>query len=136
MEMKRTWVSLIMAMTLLFLTACNSNNDTTTIKDGTYILEQKETETETVILPNVTISNNDISFTYDYLSSYLPYGTYTIEGDMLTMITNDRKYKYVFYVDGDKLIFQKNESSRVNLTDDRIGVKIADKAEFKLKENK
>lgn len=132
--MKRTRVSLIMVWIFLFLTACNSNNDTATIKDGTYVLEQ--IDTETVILPSITISDDDISLTYDYLSSYLPFGTYKIEDNILTMITNDRKYKYVFQVGGDKLIFQKNGSAKVNLTDDRIGIKIADKAEFKLKENR
>ncbi len=51
------------------------------------------------------------------------------------MITHDGRYKYVFQVDGDKLLFKGNESSAVNLTDDRFGINITDKAEFKLKEN-
>lgn len=130
--MKKIGVSLSMVLILLFLTACNSNNVVITVKDGTYVLEQ--TETKAVALPKITISNDDISFTYDDLSSYLPYGTYTIEGDILTMTTTDGKYKYLFQVKGDKLSFQKDGSSEVNLTDNRFGIKITDNAEFKLKQ--
>lgn len=130
--MKRTWVILIIIIVLL-LTACNSNNEKTTVKVGTYVLEQ--TETDGALLPNVNVSDNDITFTYDCLSSYLPHGTYTIEDDILTMITDDNQYKYVFQVDGDKLIFQKNKSSKVNLTDARFGISLTDNAIFKLKEN-
>jgi len=129
--MKRTWAILII-MIALFLTACNSNNEKITVKVGTYVLEQ--TETESTFLPYVNISDNDITFTYDFLSSYLPHGTYTIEDDILTMITDDNQYKYVFQVDGDKLIFQKNKSSDVNLTDARFGISLTDNAIFKLKE--
>ncbi|OEF96357.1 hypothetical protein [Desulfuribacillus alkaliarsenatis] len=129
----RASVSLIMVLFLLFLTACNSNSAITTIKDGNYILEK--TDSEAAISPQVTISGNDISFSYDPLNSYLPVGVYTIEEKMLTMMTHDGLYKYVFNIDGDKLVFQKNISSEVNLTDYRLGISIADKAEFKLKEN-
>jgi hypothetical protein len=56
-----------------------------------------------------------------------------IWGDKLTMITDDGKLKYVFLIDRDKLIFQKDESSEVNLIDDRFGVKITDNEKFELK---
>lgn len=131
--MKKGLIGLIIVMALLFLTSCNSNNDRTTIKDGTYVMVQ--TGTEGILSPRVTISNEKISFSYDSLSSYLPIGVYTIEKDVLTMITNDGRYKYVFQIDGDKLIFQKNKSSKVNLIDESIGIKIVDNAEFKRIEN-
>ncbi len=63
-------------------------------------------------------------------------GTYTIEDDILTMRTDDKQYTYVFQIDGDKLIFQKNNSSEVNLIDTRFGISLTDNAIFKLKENK
>lgn len=132
-RMKRTWVILIILLVLL-LTACNSNNEKTTVKVGTYVLEQ--TETIGALLPYVNITDNDISFTYDCISSYCPHGTYTIEDDILTMITDENQYKYVFQVDEDKLIFQKNKSSEVNLTDGRLVINLTDNAIFKLKENK
>lgn len=129
--MKKIWVSLIMVLILLVFTACNFNNVTSTVKDGTYVLEQ--TATNAVIIPSVTVSNEEISLRYDPLSSYLPIGSYKIEGNILTMTTNDGKYKYVFLIDRDKLIFQKDESAEVNLIDDRLGIKITDNAIFKLK---
>ena len=131
--MKRIWVILIL-MIALFLTACNSKNEKITVKDGTYVLEQ--TDTGNTLLPYVNISDNNITFTYDCLSSYLPHGTYTIEDDILTMRTDDKQYTYVFQIDGDKLIFQKNNSSEVNLIDTRFGISLTDNAIFKLKENK
>ncbi|SET64457.1 hypothetical protein SAMN05660297_03026 [Natronincola peptidivorans] len=133
--MKRTLVSLIMVLVLLFLTSCNTTNDIITLKDGTYILEQTGPEAAMApISPWITISDVNISFVYDSLSSYLPVGAYTIEENVLTMMTNDGLYKYVFQIDGDKLIFLKEESSEVKLTDDRLGIKITDNAEFKLQE--
>jgi hypothetical protein len=51
------------------------------------------------------------------------------------MTTKDGKYKYVFQIEGNKLIFQKNESSQVNLIDERFGIKITNNAEFKLIKN-
>ncbi|WP_036937409.1 hypothetical protein [Pseudobacteroides cellulosolvens] len=122
-----------MFLVLSLLTGCSFNNDTINLKYGTYVLEH--TGTNTGVVPSVTISDENISFSFDALSSYLSIGTYTIKNDILTMITHDGRYKYVFQVDGDKLLFKENESSAVNLTDDRFGINITDKAEFKLKEN-
>jgi len=129
--MKKRLVYLIMYLCLFFVTSCNSNNEIITVKDGTYFLEQIDQE-EVMVRPSVNISGNNISFSYDMLSSYLSVGTYTIEKDVLTMITDDEKYKYVFQIDGNKLIFLKNESSEVDLIDERFGVNIPNNAEFKL----
>lgn len=126
--MKKTLISLSIVLLVFCLSGCNSNNDKATIKNGTYILEQIGTEYNN--LACVTISDDDLSFSYDLLSSYLPYGNYTIKNDILTMTTADDKYKYVFKIDGDSLFFQKNESSSVNLTDNKFGVKIENNAEF------
>jgi len=38
MRIKRVCISLTIALALL-MTACSSNNDTTTVKDGTYVLK-------------------------------------------------------------------------------------------------
>ena len=130
--MKRKGFSLLMVLILLFLTACNSSNVLISVKDGTYVLEQ--TVATGAVLPKINISNGHITFTYDLLSSYMPVGTYTIDGNILTMTTTDKKYKYLFQVKGDKLIFHKDKSSKSNLTDDRLGFKITDKDEFKLKQ--
>ncbi len=142
---------MIIILILLLLTSCNTGKDTTTLKDGTHVMDHTGKDTTTLkdgtyvmehvgegaegLFPSVTINGGDISFTYDFLSSYLSFGNYTIENNVLTMKTSDGKYKYVFKVEGDKLIFQESESSPVRLTDSRIGTKITDNAEFKLKPN-
>jgi hypothetical protein len=131
--MKKACISFIMILTSLLLSGCNSDNDTDTVKNGTYVMKYKETET--VLLPQVTISGDEIIFLYDFLSSHLSRGTYSIEEDILTMTTDDNKYIYVFQIDGDSLIFQENESSPVKLIDGRLGIKVADKAIFHLKDD-
>lgn len=131
--MNKRSVSIIIVFALIFLIFCNYKNETTSLKDGTYVLEQSIKES--VASPSITISGDEIIFSYDLLSSYLPAGEYKIEEDLLTMTTKDGKYKYVFQIEGNKLIFQKNESSQVNLIDERFGIKITNNAEFKLIEN-
>ncbi len=130
--MKLTSISFIMFM-IFVLSGCNSNNDSDTVKNGTYVMEQEETEE--VFLPCVKVSDDEIVFSYDLLSSYLSIGTYLIDDGKLTMTTDDNKYNYVFQIDGDDLVFQKNESSSVNLIDGRFGVKVADNAKFHLKDD-
>ena len=91
-DLKKNMFRMIIILILLLLTSCNTSKDTTTLKDGTYVLEH--TGEEAVLFPSVTITGNDISFTYDVLSSYKPYGSYTIDNNVLTMKTSDGKYKY------------------------------------------
>lgn len=129
--MKKICVSLITVLILIFIIACIFNSGTSTVKNGTYVLEK--TGTNAVVVPRVVVSKEQIAFIYDSLSSYLPIGTYKIAGNKLTMTTDDGKLKYIFLIDRDKLIFQKGESSEVNLIDDRFGVKITDNAKFELK---
>ena len=128
--MKRVLWALIMLSGIQLFAACDSNRAASTVRDGTYILEQ--TGTNEISLPCVTVSDEDISFTYDVLSSYLPIGNYSVKDNILIMTTNDEKYRYVFLIDENKLVFQKSESSQVNLSDDRI--KINDNAIFMLKD--
>jgi len=53
-------------------------------------------------------------------------GTYLIKDDILTMTSDDNKYIYVFQIDRENLIYQKNESS----PDKYFGIRITDKAKF------
>jgi hypothetical protein len=131
-QMKKIGISFIMALIFLLLTGCNSNHDTQTVKNGTYIMAQGSTET--IFIPNVTISDDKISFSFDPLSSYLPRGSYSIEDDILTMTTDDNMYSYVFQIDGDNLIFKKDESSLVRLIDSRLGVSVTDQSKFHLED--
>lgn len=131
--MKKISVNLIIIIILIFSTSCISKNDEIDLKEGTYIFQQ--TGTEEVFLPRVTISGDNITFTYDLLSSYLPAGGYTITENSLTMSTSDGLYKYVFLIEGDMLIFQKNESSKIRLTNSSLGINLNDNSKFKLINN-
>jgi hypothetical protein len=86
--------------------------------------------TESVLLPHVTISDDQMIFVYDLLSSYLTIGSYSIDDDMLTMTTDDNRYTYVFQIDGDDLIFQEKESSPVYVIDSKFGVRVLDHSKF------
>ena len=124
--MKRMRGSLTILLIIVLLTACNT--DTVDVKDGTYIMQTLNENGS--FLPRVTINDDEIIFSYDFLSSYVSIGTYTAEGNMLTMITDDEMYRYKFIIEGQKLYFQKDDSSEIKLTDERLGYKILDNAEF------
>jgi len=121
-----------MIVLILSLSGCNQDNKEI-VKNGIYVMVQEDTQE--ALLPRIIISHDEIVFSYDLLSSYMPYGTYLLEDDLLTMNTDDNRYEYVFQIDGDKLIFLENESSSLQLTDDRFGAKVTDKAIFRLKKD-
>ena len=129
--MKKSSIRFIMALVLLILTGCKSNDDTQTVKNGTYIMVHDE---ESIFAPSVTILDDIISFSFDPLSSFWPHGSYSIEEDILTMTTDDNRYSYVFLIDRDDLIFQKDGSAAVRLIDKRTGVQVTDQSVFHLAE--
>ncbi len=126
--MKQVLVTVLIIIQLLLLTACILDNETATVKDGTYILDYSGIDE--VLLPNVKISEGKLIFSYNLLSSYLNIGSYTIKDDVLTMVTDDGQYTYEFLIDGDTLIFQKKESSEIRTPGGGVGVEIEDQAEF------
>jgi hypothetical protein len=115
--MKKTCICFIILAIFLMFLVCISD----TVKNGRYFMEKGTL--------CITISDGKYSLS-DLKSSMLTLGysgTYIIDNDMITMTTSDTKYIYVFQIDGDNLIFQKNESS----PDSKIG-DIADNAKFYL----
>lgn len=96
----------------------------------TYTLVSDETD---LPLPTLTLDQEEgtFSFSYDVLSSYLAVGTYEINGDKVELTTEDGTFHYTFYsADEDTLRFSADESSDVQLTDNRIGAVITDGAVF------
>lgn len=99
----------------------------------TYTLVSDETD---LPLPTLTLDQEEgtFSFAYDVLSSYLAVGTYEINGDKVELTTEDGTFHYTFYsADEDTLRFSADESSDVQLTDNRIGAVITDGAVFSAK---
>lgn len=86
-------------------------------------------------VPEVRLNEKDktFSFSYDTLSSYLPYGEYS-EGeytDKVYLKTSDGKYEYVFdKIDDNTLKFDKEHSSSLDIIDENITPRLEDGAEF------
>lgn len=116
---------------MLLFPACKVNENKT-IKDGTYALIQNVSSID--IFPAVKIKDNEFIFSYDLLSSYMPHGIYKIKKNLIIMTTDDNKFKYVFQIDDDKLVFLEEKSTSVTLIGSLSGVQITDKSVFKLKE--
>jgi hypothetical protein len=55
--------------------------------------------------------NGTFTFTFSPLSSYIGHGAYEIDGDTLTLNTDDGKYVYVFAMIDDTLVFNATASS-------------------------
>ena len=65
------------------------------------------------------------SFTYDILSSYMPYGSYKEEDNKILLTTDDGQFHYTFEKgSGNTLSFVADASSPVTLTDTRFGMEI------------
>lgn len=65
----------------------------------------------------ILYSNSTFSFSYDPLSSYLPYGHYEMKDGMITCKTSDGLYTYVFdIINDDEIQFNAGSSSEVNMT--------------------
>lgn len=70
-------------------------------------------ESEDVIKPTLTLfEGNEFSFTFSGISSYLGFGTYHISDNSLTLRTSDGRYRYVFEIRGEELIFKAGDSSK------------------------
>ena len=116
-------------MFLIILLLVYIINNTGTVKNGYYLLTEK-----IGFSPCVSISDKGISIG-DLLSSNSNNwvrGTYVIDDNTLTMTTDDNNYIYVFQLDGDNLIFQKNDSSSLDVINNRFGDNVADNAIFYL----
>lgn len=71
------------------------------------------------------------SFGNDPLSSYLSVGNYNIKDGIITCYTDDGMYHYSFKIGEDNtLIFIQDLSSKVQITDERVGTRVVDGTVF------
>lgn len=103
-------VFLIVSLVLIFTCGC-SNNSFSTLESGKYVLESSEE----VVVPYVLLEeNNRFVFMYSVLSSYLPVGTYSVDGDKLILTTDDETESiYVFSIKKNKIVFVADESTDI-----------------------
>jgi len=123
-------IAILMAVVFVF---CGCTVEKEEIKTGVYKLMAEESK-EGVFTPYVSIDEKEDTFIFffDGLSSYMNTGEYVVEGEKLICETNDGKYRYVFEIKEDILIFDEELSSEVELIDEKFCVKITDGAEFKM----
>lgn len=132
MEKSKRNITLILAAIIVLITLSlflqSQNKVIYGVSSGTYsVIDEEE-----LLLPNITfdMQNNQFTFTYDFLSSYLNTGKIKIENKKIIATTDDNKYTYIFkIIDNDTIKFVENGSSKVV---DLVGnVVITDGTEFK-----
>ena len=132
MEKSKRNITLILAAIIVLITLSLffrfQNKAIYGVSSGTYsVIDEGE-----LLLPNITfdMQNNQFTFTYDFLSSYLNTGKIKIENKKIIATTDDNKYTYIFkIIDNDTIKFVENGSSKVV---DLVGnVVITDGTEFK-----
>ena len=108
MKKRFTLISLLCAAMLL-LTGCRQNaQPEPAARVYTYAASTE------IIKPSVMLrENNQFTFTISALSSYLPVGPFSTEGDALHLQTDDGLYNYYFQIENDSLIFDAGRSSEI-----------------------
>ena len=111
--MKKTIIMILLLLILIsVLVGCSKNSKTTGqhISVGIYVMQ----ESEEPLKPSVSLEeHNQFSFNYSALSSYIPKGTYEVDNGILTLKTDDGKYKYLFKIKDNTLIFNATKSSEI-----------------------
>lgn len=90
-----------------------------------------------MLIPQIELDKNNKTFsiTHDILSSSIIGGTYKIKNNILVAETYDKKSTYQFeIIDSKTLKFIQNNSSKIKLTDENIGISISDGSIFRLQE--
>lgn len=131
MEKSKRNITLILAAIIILITLSlflqSQNQAIYGVSSGTYsVIDEDE-----LLLPNITfdMQNNQFTFTYDFLSSYLHTGKIKIENKKIIATTDDNKYTYIFkIIDNDTIKFVENGSSKV--VDILGNVVITDGTEF------
>lgn len=132
LEKSKRNITLILAAIIILITLSlflqSQNQAIYGVSSGTYsVIDEDE-----LLLPNITfdMQNNQFTFTYDFLSSYLNTGKIKIENKKIIATTDDNKYTYIFkIIDNDTIKFVENGSSKV--VDILGNVVITDGTEFK-----
>lgn len=98
-----------MLLTLMLLYGC-SNDTVPTLSVGKYVLEG----TDEVIAPYVLLDDDQrFVFMYSVLSSHLPQGIYSVDGDKLILTADGDQAAYVFEIEDKAIAFVADESATI-----------------------
>ncbi|MBQ8624412.1 MAG: hypothetical protein IJ424_08640 [Oscillospiraceae bacterium] len=105
--MRKLIAIILTAVLALALSACASSEP----KLRAYVYETEEDE---LMPPTVTLlEDNRFMFVFSPISSYIGFGTYAINEDVLTLTTDDGEYVYIFEIANGKLVFNAEDSSEM-----------------------
>ena len=94
----------------LSLAGCAKEKDTK-LQVGTYILESAE---DPSFAPSIVLKAGGLfTFPFSSVSSYLPMGSWSVDGDELILKTDDGKNVYIFIIDEATLTFDGDNSSEI-----------------------
>ncbi len=112
MNKKRIILLFLLTLILLnLLTGCFKKKESEELKIGKYVMQDTELEGMSWVLLE---KDNKFQFNRQINLSYLPVGTYSIDGNKLTLYVNENE-SYVFTIEKDKLIFESS-----NVDDDLV----------------
>jgi len=108
---KALYLLLLVLIFILTFVGCVNENNLDVDITNVYVYEES---TET-IKPTITFKeNNQYTFIYSALSSYLPRGSYEISDEYVVLKTDDEPgYEYVFKIKGETLVFDSEKSSEM-----------------------
>ncbi len=110
--MKKALYLLLLVLILIptFVGCVNENNLDVDITN-VYVYE----ESTEALKPTITFEeNNQYTFMYSALSSYLPGGSYEISDEYVVLKTDDEPgYEYFFKIKGETLVFDSEKSSEM-----------------------
>jgi len=98
-------LSLIVLLLMTSLIAgCSIQNKIEEPKIGKYVIQGVESELMAWVLLK---ENKEFQFNRNIYMSYLPFGTYSIDGNKLILYVNENE-SYLFIIAGDNLIFESS----------------------------
>lgn len=127
-HIKSISLKLFIAVILCFsLVGCREKKPA--LQDGVYVMDVISENSSLAPTLSINTKEKTFTFTYDVLSSYLPYGTYTVKDSLLTCKTDDGIFTYTFNIEDDNtLSFVDNPNC--NMTTIESGIKVTTGKKF------
>lgn len=121
---------------LIAMSVDNIDRSAVSVPQGRYYMQLPGGNGSALVACLTIDKNHQFEFCYDYSSSYLNIGLYSIEDGVLIAKTSDGMYEYRFEVQKDEtLVFIEEGSSKVSYYDHKTMVGVTDRAVFEKQAN-
>ena len=108
-QLKKMTIIIYIMVIMMALVACSQGKDAD-LHPGQYVLKGEDSLWNLIV--NIE-EDGQFMFHYSLLSSYLAVGQWDVKGDQLVLKTDDKINTYIFNIDGETLIFDKESSSEI-----------------------